>query len=99
MARMLDVLESFLNLHAHTYVRLDGSTKPEQRQILMQVGGGGSAWCSLVPANSEAGRRLRACTQESARADKRARMLCMCACARVRCLRGLRMGVATSSKI
>jgi hypothetical protein len=37
MAKMLDVLESFLNLHAHTYMRLDGSTKPEQRQILMQV--------------------------------------------------------------
>ena len=25
-----------MNLHAHTYVRLDGSTKPEQRQALMQ---------------------------------------------------------------
>jgi E1A-binding protein p400 len=35
---MLDVLESFLNIHAHTYMRLDGSTKPEQRQVLMQVG-------------------------------------------------------------
>ncbi|KAL6759128.1 hypothetical protein V8C86DRAFT_3092175 [Haematococcus lacustris] len=33
---MLDLLESFLNLHGHTYMRLDGSTKPEQRQILMQ---------------------------------------------------------------
>ena len=38
MSRMLDVLESFLNIHAHTYMRLDGSTKPEQRQVLMQVG-------------------------------------------------------------
>jgi SNF2 family DNA or RNA helicase len=36
MSRMLDVLESFLNLHAYTYVRLDGSTKPEMRQMLMQ---------------------------------------------------------------
>ena len=36
MARMLDVLEVFLNLHGYTYVRLDGTTKPEQRQILMQ---------------------------------------------------------------
>lgn len=26
----------FLNLHAYTYVRLDGATKPEQRQILAQ---------------------------------------------------------------
>ncbi len=36
MAKMLDVLEVFLNLHGFTYVRLDGSTKPEQRQVLMQ---------------------------------------------------------------
>ena len=28
--------QAFLNLHAYTYVRLDGATKPEQRQILMQ---------------------------------------------------------------
>lgn len=35
MARMLDILEVFMNLHGHTYMRLDGSTKPEQRQILM----------------------------------------------------------------
>ena len=28
--------QNFLNLHAHTYVRLDGATKPEQRQILTQ---------------------------------------------------------------
>ncbi len=33
MTRMLDILEAFLNLHAHTYVRLDGSTKPETRQV------------------------------------------------------------------
>lgn len=26
MSKMLDILEVFLNLHAHTYVRLDGST-------------------------------------------------------------------------
>ena len=36
MTKMLDVLEAFLNLHGHTYLRLDGSTKPEQRQVLMQ---------------------------------------------------------------
>lgn len=35
MSRMLDVLEVFLNLHAHTYVRLDGSTGVEKRQRLM----------------------------------------------------------------
>jgi len=36
MSKMLDVLEAFLNLHGHTYCRLDGSTKPETRQVLMQ---------------------------------------------------------------
>ena len=30
---MLDVLEAFLNLHGYTYLRLDGTTKPEQRQV------------------------------------------------------------------
>ena len=34
MTRMLDVLESFLALHGHSYMRLDGTTKPEQRQLL-----------------------------------------------------------------
>lgn len=33
MTRMLDVLEAFLNLNGHSYCRLDGSTKPEQRQV------------------------------------------------------------------
>ena len=32
---MLDIFETFLNLHAHTYVRLDGSTGVELRQRLM----------------------------------------------------------------
>ena len=35
MSKMLDVLEVFLNLYAYTYLRLDGSTKPDQRQIMM----------------------------------------------------------------
>lgn len=35
MTRMLDVLEAFLNYHGHIYLRLDGSTRIEQRQILM----------------------------------------------------------------
>lgn len=42
MAKMLDVLELFLNLHGHTYMRLDGSTKPESRQIMMTVRGRGA---------------------------------------------------------
>merc|ERR1712232_901878 len=36
MTRMLDILEIFLNLHGYTYMRLDGATKPEQRQALME---------------------------------------------------------------
>lgn len=33
---MLDVLEAFLNYHGHIYLRLDGTTKVEQRQHLME---------------------------------------------------------------
>jgi E1A-binding protein p400 len=36
MTKMLDVLEAFLNYHGHIYLRLDGTTKVEQRQILME---------------------------------------------------------------
>ena len=36
MTKVLDVLESFLNFHGHTYLRLDGATKVEQRQVLME---------------------------------------------------------------
>lgn len=32
MTRMLDVLEQFLTYHGHLYLRLDGSTRVEQRQ-------------------------------------------------------------------
>ncbi|CAH1801795.1 unnamed protein product, partial [Owenia fusiformis] len=35
MTKMLDVLEQFLNYHGHRYLRLDGTTKVEQRQQLM----------------------------------------------------------------
>jgi superfamily II DNA/RNA helicase len=35
MSKMLDILEIFLNLHGHTYVRLDGSTNVDRRQKLM----------------------------------------------------------------
>ncbi|KAK7517060.1 helicase swr1 [Phyllosticta citriasiana] len=34
MTKVLDVLEQFLNIHGHRYLRLDGATKIEQRQIL-----------------------------------------------------------------
>lgn len=33
MTKMLDVLESFLNFHAHTYMRLDGTTKVDKRLV------------------------------------------------------------------
>jgi helicase SWR1 len=36
MTRVLDVLERFLNLHGLRYLRLDGATKIEQRQILTE---------------------------------------------------------------
>jgi E1A-binding protein p400 len=36
MTRMLDILEAFLNYHGHIYLRLDGTTKVEQRQLLME---------------------------------------------------------------
>ncbi|KAL0093523.1 SNF2 family N-terminal domain-containing protein [Phycomyces blakesleeanus] len=36
MTRVLDVLETFLNMHGHRYLRLDGATKIEQRQGLTE---------------------------------------------------------------
>ena len=36
MTRMLDILESFVNLHHFTYLRLDGSTNVKQRQMLVE---------------------------------------------------------------
>ncbi|XP_038215463.1 helicase SWR1-like [Zerene cesonia] len=35
MTRVLDVLEAFLSLHGHAYLRLDGGTRVEQRQPLV----------------------------------------------------------------
>ena len=36
MTKVLDVLEQFLNIHGYRYLRLDGGTKIEQRQILTE---------------------------------------------------------------
>ncbi|XP_063378529.1 helicase domino, partial [Cydia fagiglandana] len=36
MTRVLDVLEAFLSLHGHAYARLDGATKVERRQALVE---------------------------------------------------------------
>lgn len=33
MSKMLDVLEAFLNFHGYIYLRLDGTTKVDQRQV------------------------------------------------------------------
>ena len=37
MTKMLDVLESFLNYHGYIYLRLDGTTRVEQRQVTCAV--------------------------------------------------------------
>ncbi|KAK9246214.1 SNF2 family N-terminal domain-containing protein [Lipomyces tetrasporus] len=36
MTRVLDILEQFLNIHGYRYLRLDGATKIEQRQIMTE---------------------------------------------------------------
>lgn len=36
MSKVLDVLESFLNLHTYRYLRLDGTTRTDDRQKLVQ---------------------------------------------------------------
>lgn len=36
MTRVLDILEIFLNIYGYTYLRLDGTTKIERRQALME---------------------------------------------------------------
>lgn len=36
MTRMLDIFEEFLSLHGFTYLRMDGSTGPAQRMVLME---------------------------------------------------------------
>lgn len=41
MARILDVLEIFLNYHGHTYLRLDGATPPQKRQVRCSCTGSG----------------------------------------------------------
>lgn len=36
MTKVLDILEIFLNIHGYTYLRLDGATRVEKRQMLME---------------------------------------------------------------
>ena len=37
MTKMLDILEIFLSMHGHKYLRLDGATKIERRQHLIEM--------------------------------------------------------------
>ncbi|XP_002138575.3 helicase domino isoform X1 [Drosophila pseudoobscura] len=53
MTKMLDVLEAFLNHHGHIYLRLDGSTRVEQRQILMErFNGDKRIFCFILSTRS-----------------------------------------------
>uniref|UniRef100_A0A060SXZ3 Helicase SWR1 n=1 Tax=Blastobotrys adeninivorans TaxID=409370 RepID=A0A060SXZ3_BLAAD len=36
MTKVLDILEQFLNIHGYRYLRLDGATRIEQRQVLTE---------------------------------------------------------------
>lgn len=36
MTKVLDILEQFLNIHGYRYMRLDGATKIEDRQLLTE---------------------------------------------------------------
>lgn len=62
MTRMLDVLEVFLNLHGYTYLRLDGATKPEMRQ----VGSRASSCSSVTPASPACQLPSWSCTRNAA---------------------------------
>lgn len=37
MTKVLDILEQFLNIHGYRYMRLDGATKIEERQVLTET--------------------------------------------------------------
>lgn len=53
MTKMLDVLEAFLNYHGHIYLRLDGSTRVEQRQMHMErFNGDKRIFCFILSTRS-----------------------------------------------
>ncbi|ETV92879.1 hypothetical protein, variant [Aphanomyces invadans] len=53
MSSMLNILEIFLNVHGHTYFRLDGSTPVEQRQRLMdKFNGDSKVFCFILSTRS-----------------------------------------------
>ena len=50
---MLDILEAFLNLNGHTYLRLDGATSVDQRQRLMdRFNGDEKIFCFILSTRS-----------------------------------------------
>lgn len=53
MSKMLDILEAFLNLNGHTYLRLDGATSVDQRQRLMdRFNGDEKIFCFILSTRS-----------------------------------------------
>ncbi|CAB4065314.1 Helicase ssl-1,Helicase swr-1,E1A-binding protein p400,Helicase SRCAP,Probable ATP-dependent helicase PF08_0048,Helicase domino,Protein PHOTOPERIOD-INDEPENDENT EARLY FLOWERING 1,Helicase SWR1,Helicase swr1 [Lepeophtheirus salmonis] len=53
MTKILDILEIFLNYLGYIYLRLDGSTKVEQRQILMErFNGSKKYFCFILSTRS-----------------------------------------------
>ncbi|XP_066594643.1 helicase domino isoform X3 [Prorops nasuta] len=53
MTRMLDVLEAFLNYHGYIYLRLDGTTRVDQRQLLMErFNGDKRIFCFILSTRS-----------------------------------------------
>jgi E1A-binding protein p400 len=53
MSKMLDILEIFLNLNGHTYVRLDGATTVDRRQKLMdRFNGDPKLFCFILSTRS-----------------------------------------------
>lgn len=59
MARVLDVLEIFLNYHGHTYLRLDGATPVQKRQVKCKHA------CICTPVGACTQKRTRAHDQNS----------------------------------
>lgn len=53
MSKMLDILEAFLNLNGHTYLRLDGGTNVDRRQRLMdQFNNDPKIFCFILSTRS-----------------------------------------------
>lgn len=53
MAKMLDILEAFLNIYGHRYFRLDGSTRADKRSVLMErFNSDESVFCFILSTRS-----------------------------------------------